>query len=85
MALPATTSSPDIGSDIGNAILSSDIQKYLEDHNNFRAMHGADPLIWDIELADKAQQWANRCQFIHSQGPYGGQSSIFRVGSKMSF
>jgi len=88
MGLPATTSSLDIGSDLNNVIPSSDIKAYLDDHNDFRALHGADPLIWDDSLADEAQQWADRCQFVHSQGqlgPNGGQFSLFRVGIKMSF
>lgn len=83
--LPAASSSPDIGSEIDSIIPLNDEQAYLDDHNEYRAKHEALPLSWNSTLAMSAQQWADRCQFIHSGGPYGGQFSLFRVGSKMSF
>jgi hypothetical protein len=49
---------------------------YLSEHNEFRARHGAAPLQWSDNLAQKAQQWANNCQFRHSGGslgPFGGE------------
>ncbi|KAJ7646605.1 PR-1-like protein [Roridomyces roridus] len=53
---------------------SSDIQSYLDLHNNERANHGAVALVWNNTLADAAQNWANQCTGTHSGGslgPYG--------------
>lgn len=61
----------------------ADIAGYLNSHNQFRAQHGARALAWDNNLAAKAQQWANRCQFKHSGGtlgPYGGRSKRWYWG-----
>lgn len=58
-----------------NRAANSDADQYLAAHNNFRARHGAKALTWNGDLANKAQQWANRCVFEHSEGqlgPYGG-------------
>ncbi|KAF9056754.1 CAP domain-containing protein, partial [Rhodocollybia butyracea] len=49
---------------------------YLFAHNYIRFSHGAVPLIWSDDLASGAQQWADACQFQHSNGqlselPYG--------------
>jgi len=55
---------------------SADIQVYLQAHNNIRSGHGAVDLTWSNDLAAKAQQWANGCQFKHSGGslgPFGGK------------
>ena len=59
-----------------NRAANSDADQYLAAHNNFRAQHGARALTWNGDLANKAQQWANRCVFEHSGGqlgPYGGE------------
>jgi uncharacterized protein YkwD len=40
-------------------------------HNNFRAQHGAKPLIWNDRLASKAREWAQKCAFKHSGGSLG--------------
>ena len=55
--------------------LDGDAEQYLAAHNDFRAQHEANPLMWNDDLATKAQEWANRCIFEHSRGrlgPYGG-------------
>ncbi|KAH7887533.1 CAP domain-containing protein [Phlebopus sp. FC_14] len=47
---------------------------YLYTHNDARATFCAQPLTWSDELASKAQQWADGCQFQHTEGkmgPYG--------------
>ena len=65
-----------------------DVRAYLSAHNNLRAKYGASPLVWNSELANKAQQWVNGCEFRHSGGslgPYGGLSSLFLINSKLSF
>ncbi|GAA5826053.1 hypothetical protein JCM11251_000107 [Rhodosporidiobolus azoricus] len=43
----------------------------VNEHNRFRALHGAGPLVWDQTLADAAQSWASRCIWAHSQGAVG--------------
>ncbi|KAM0755915.1 PR-1-like protein [Meredithblackwellia eburnea MCA 4105] len=46
----------------------------LKTHNDFRALHGANPLVWSDTLAAAAQTWANKCVWQHSMGavgPYG--------------
>lgn len=37
-------------------------------HNTARAIHHAEPLVWDDKLADGALRWANVCQWKHSSG-----------------
>src|SRR5262249_4667296 len=39
---------------------------YLDAHNQARSQHGARPLVWSDQLAQKAQNWANQCRFQHS-------------------
>jgi pathogenesis-related protein 1 len=51
-------------------------EEYTSIHNEYRALHGAQNLIWNDTLSAKAQQWANGCVFQHSHGslgPFGGQ------------
>ena len=69
---PASTTS---SSPASSPSTSSDVQDFLDTHNSFRAQYGASPLVWNDALATKAQQWASRCEFQHSNGalgPYGG-------------
>jgi len=42
--------------------------EFLNAHNEVRKQHGAVPLTWSTSLAEKAEQWANQCQFKHSNG-----------------
>ena len=44
----------------------------LDAHNGYRAKHCVPPLMWSVQLASSAQQWANRCDFNHDdQTPHG--------------
>ncbi|PRQ70202.1 CAP domain-containing protein [Rhodotorula toruloides] len=43
----------------------------LDEHNRFRALHGAAPLTWSQTQADAAASWASHCVFQHSQGAVG--------------
>ncbi|KIM48031.1 hypothetical protein M413DRAFT_439732 [Hebeloma cylindrosporum] len=62
---------------------SADIQVYLRAHNSVRSQHGAVDLTWSDDLAAKAQQWANGCQFKHSGGSLGpfGENLAAGTGS----
>ncbi|KAF5321676.1 hypothetical protein D9619_000613 [Psilocybe cf. subviscida] len=42
--------------------------EFLNAHNEVRLVHGAVPLTWSTSLAEKAEQWANQCQFKHTEG-----------------
>lgn len=43
----------------------------LKAHNVRRAVHGAQDLVWDDELAAWAHKVSSTCVFEHSGGPYG--------------
>ncbi|KAJ3507224.1 hypothetical protein NLJ89_g6429 [Agrocybe chaxingu] len=44
------------------------IDAFLDAHNTIRASHSAPALTWSTSLAEKAELWADRCQFKHSDG-----------------
>lgn len=46
-------------------------QEALTAHNQYRAMHHAPKLIWDVTLENYAKRYAAKCQFKHSSSPYG--------------
>ncbi|KAF9928217.1 hypothetical protein FBU30_002560 [Linnemannia zychae] len=59
------------GDDGGDSNPSSDQQSILEAHNNYRARHGASPLVWDETLAQFGSNWIQQCEMKHSRGKYG--------------
>ncbi|KAJ3505096.1 hypothetical protein NLJ89_g7594 [Agrocybe chaxingu] len=63
----------------------ADIQAYLAGHNTVRAQHGAAPLTWNDNLASKAQEWANGCQFKHSGGALGAFGENLAAGTGSSY
>jgi len=61
----------------------SGAQGWVEDHNYYRCMHGANPLVWDNDLATKAQAWVEHLYTLngnleHSQcyytWPFSGEN-----------
>jgi pathogenesis-related protein 1 len=52
-----------------------DEKALLERHNYYRQQVGVESLEWSDDLAEFAQEWANKlsrsCQLYHSSGPYG--------------
>ncbi|CAA7266609.1 unnamed protein product [Cyclocybe aegerita] len=64
---------------------AADIQAYLAGHNTVRAQHGAAPLTWNDNLASKAQEWANGCQFKHSGGALGAFGENLAAGTGSSY
>ncbi|KXJ08635.1 ectin [Exaiptasia diaphana] len=45
---------------------SVNIRRCLAAHNEYRRRHGAPPLIWDTELANDAQNYANKLAAEHA-------------------
>ncbi|CAO3655203.1 unnamed protein product [Mucor hiemalis] len=54
-----------------NAASAKSIKNIVKVHNKLRSKHHSPALKWDTKLAKYAQQWSNKCEFQHSQGPYG--------------
>ena len=53
-------------------IKNSDFQDVvLSNHNFFRSEHNVSDLTWNDTLATFASNWAKKCEFEHSGGPYG--------------
>jgi len=55
---------------------NAQIEAFLLAHNIVRRRHNAKLLTWSVPLAEKAEQWADACQFKHTNGvlsdtPYG--------------
>jgi uncharacterized protein YkwD len=55
-------------------------QTCLDEHNKYRAAHGAAPLSWSSELASYAASHTTDCVMHHSGGPYG-ENLAFGYGS----
>ncbi|GAA5869799.1 hypothetical protein JCM1840_007639, partial [Sporobolomyces johnsonii] len=64
----AATASKTSTSASSTASLSALAKSALNAHNDLRAKHNATALTWDIELAEAAQTWANKCDFKHGGG-----------------
>jgi len=47
------------------------INACLKEHHRHRKVHQAADLTWDNDLAASAQNVANTCQMVHSDGQYG--------------
>lgn len=76
VALPATKLSGHVTRLPSKRATSLQITSYLDAHNKVRALHGAENLVWNTTLAEKAREWASLCSFQHSDGllldtPYG--------------
>ncbi|KAF4619544.1 hypothetical protein D9613_005278 [Agrocybe pediades] len=46
---------------------------FLNAHNAIRTLHNATALTWSDDLAQKAESWADRCEFKHSNGVLSDQ------------
>ncbi|KAF8185477.1 PR-1-like protein, partial [Mycena galopus ATCC 62051] len=62
----------------------ADVQAYLDAHNSVRELHGAVDLIWNNTLAAAAQQWANGCVAVHSNGQLGPYGENLAAGAPVS-
>ncbi|KAJ7130070.1 PR-1-like protein [Mycena crocata] len=65
----------------GSRASLADQQAYLDAHNSIRAKHGAKPLVWDNNAAEKAQQWADLCKNQHSGGTLGPLGENLAAGT----
>mmetsp|Transcript_65307 Transcript_65307/g.120304 ORF Transcript_65307/g.120304 Transcript_65307/m.120304 type:complete len:341 (-) Transcript_65307:38-1060(-) len=63
---PAPTPTPSPSSDA-----PSDLKPTLDQHNIYRKKHQAPDLTWDDNLMQKAQSWADNCEWEHSTMGYG--------------
>jgi uncharacterized protein YkwD len=59
--------------------LPADMAAVLQRHNSYRERHGVPALTWDAALAQRAQQWADHCQWAHS-GPGENLAMGFLTG-----
>jgi len=66
-ALPKPRPLPDVSS-VASRGTSRQNNAFLDAHNAIRRQHGASPLIWSRDLADKAAYWADHCRLEHSGG-----------------
>ncbi|MCP3104229.1 CAP domain-containing protein [Myxococcus sp. K15C18031901] len=48
-----------------------DKTKAIEAHNEYRKKHGAEPLVWNDEMADFAEEHTKVCDFKHSTADWG--------------
>ena len=58
----------------------------LQAHNDYRAEHSADPLLWDADLASAAQAWAETLEsnddgLVHSDTLYVGENLAYYSNS----
>ena len=67
-SLPQGASS-DLSGLSGGPVSETDIQTYLDAHNEIRSLHGAKPLTWSNELSFMAQASAGQCgSYEYSNG-----------------
>lgn len=84
----STTSTVSSTGTASTSTLNSFESEILEEHNAKRALHGANPLVWDPVLAQYAADYAatsfscDRVRLIHSGGPYGENLAAGYVGGK---
>ena len=45
--------------------------QWLSGINDYRAIHQAPPLVWNLTLASLAQRWTDFCVFQHENDQYG--------------
>jgi len=64
-AEPTTTSQAATPPESG---LSAFAIEALKAHNDERAQHGAEPLVWSDDLENAAQAWTDKCVFEHGGG-----------------
>jgi uncharacterized protein YkwD len=55
----------------GHAATESEIQQWLDSHNEKRQLHQVGPLTWSATVAASAQNYANTCPDGHSSSGYG--------------
>ncbi|KAF9481844.1 PR-1-like protein [Pholiota conissans] len=55
-------------SSVASRGLPLQIAAFLDSHNVIRAVHNATALEWSESLAQKAEFWADQCQFRHTGG-----------------
>ncbi len=73
---------PEAGTSASSASQGGDLaQVALDKHNQLRAKHCVPPLAWSAQLAATAQQWANACDFRHSNNGLGENLAMGTSGA----
>nr|CDS27339.1 GLIPR1 protein 1 [Hymenolepis microstoma] len=79
----------------GDAVPNAEMQKVLDKHNELRrnlakglvpeqpASAPMPDLVWDSDLATKAQAWANKCTFNHDLKPNRVTAKFKKVGQNI--
>ncbi|KAI8577237.1 hypothetical protein K450DRAFT_201333 [Umbelopsis ramanniana AG] len=57
-----------------STVSAEDQLEILAVHNQYRAMSGAAPLVWNTTVADFAESWVNQCINAHSLSPIYGEN-----------
>jgi uncharacterized protein YkwD len=78
---PITSSSTPRNTASPTPSLSASAAAYLDPHNTLRAKHSAKALVWSDALAKAAQDWADRCQWAHSDGAVGNYGENIAAGT----
>ena len=65
---PPPSSAPAAPPPTGPAPAAGFHTEVFASHNDWRAKYGAKALVWDADLASKADAWSKQCQFVHQEG-----------------
>ncbi len=53
------------------AATTTEIEQWLQAHNNYRTLHGVSAVTWSETIAANAQIYADTCPSVHSNSGYG--------------
>lgn len=80
---PASTPTPAGNSTAQAYAVPSEMTAVLKKHNDLRNKHGAQPLVWDSNLAHEADELASSCRMRHdAQGNVG--QNLYQGGNPVS-
>jgi pathogenesis-related protein 1 len=61
----------------GNKLTTAEVDEILKQHNEIRAKLGSPELVWNCDLANKAQEWAARGVFEHRTTSLGENLFVY--------
>lgn len=53
------------------AATTTEIEQWLQAHNNYRTLHGVSAVTWSETVAASAQTYVDTCPSVHSDSDYG--------------